>query len=581
MPAGATAKRLRIWPGIVVLVVQWLLMTVPHWLAPGTMVGGMIARFGGPLFGMLGVIIWWLFLSRLRWRDRFLGLGACAILAACAYPFYHATFDGMVVVMFVFPALTTAWVLWFVFTPYLSWPVRRAGLICIMALVWAHFALVRFDGVTGGFTPALAYRWMPTAEDSFLAEHGTQIQDTDQSQAAPAAPLALGPGDWPGFRGPNRDSRLVGVQIATSWAKHPPKEIWKHRIGPGWSSFAVVGTRLFTQEQWAQDEAVVCYDANTGKILWSHTDPARFSEKLGGDGPRATPSFHDGKIFALGATGRLNCLDAMTGRPHWSRDIVADSSAPVPMWGFSASPLVAQGVVTVFAGGPDGKSVLGYHVSSGNLAWSANAGKVSYCSLQPARLGGLEQLLVTNEDGLTAFDPVSGKVLWLHSVPGGGMVRVVQPAILSNTDVLLGAGMDPGTVRVKVGQAGNAWTTQEVWASRAIKPYFNDFVVHGEHLYGFDGEFFTCVSLDRGKKQWRERGFESGQVLLLADQGLLIIQAEDGKVALVEAKPEAFKELGRFDAITGKTWNHPVVAHGKLFVRNAEWAACYDLTGNP
>src|SRR5262249_625934 len=146
-------------------------------------------------------------------------------------------------------------------------------------------------------------------------------------------PVVLQPGDWPGFRGKDRDGRYKGARIATDWDERPPRQVWRQRVGPGWSSFAVVGTRLYTQEQRGPNEAVVCYDAGSGAELWSHEDAARFSETMAGPGPRATPTFHEGKIYAQGATGKLNCLDAATGRVLWSHDVAADSGAALPLWG--------------------------------------------------------------------------------------------------------------------------------------------------------------------------------------------------------------------------------------------------------
>jgi outer membrane protein assembly factor BamB len=420
-------------------------------------------------------------------------------------------------------------------------------------------------------------RWTPTAEDKFLAEFASRKRSEPAGNVSASQPPVLQPGDWPGFRGPGRDGRLMGVRIATDWRQHPPRQVWRHRVGPGWSSFAVAGTRLYTQEQRAGDEAVVCYDADSGTELWAHGDRCRFQEEQSGPGPRATPTFHEGKVYTLGGTGRLNCLDAATGRALWSRDIVADAGGKVPQWGFAASPLVAQGVVTVFAGGPGGKSVLGYHALSGELAWSADAGQGSYCSLQPARLGGVEQLVIATDTGLTAFHPTRGEVLWRHRCPAPGPTCVVQPTPLGDSDVLLSSG-GSGTRRVRVGREGGGWASTEVWTSRALKPFFNDLVVHQGHLYGFSvGGFFTCVGLEDGQGKWRARGYDNGQVLLLADQGLLLVLSEKGEVALVEASPEGHKELGRFQALEGKTWNHPVVAHGKLFVRNGEEAACYRI----
>jgi outer membrane protein assembly factor BamB len=570
--------RVRLWPALVLIGLQWIAIKVPTWVVPGT-VFQFYGMMLGPLVGTVGVLLWWLFASRVGWRDRLLGVLVFVALGALAYPFFHPTFDLFGVFFNALPAVTTVGVLWLLVTPFLRWPVRRATLVAALALTWGYYTLVRFEGVTGEFSVALTFRWLPTAEEGYRStDAASTLSAAKALEGGGLEPLVLQAGDWPGFRGPNRDGRLTGVQIATHFKENPPKLIWRHRIGPGWSSFAVVGKRLFTQEQLDTDELVVCYDADTGKPVWVHRNPVRFEEKIGGNGPRATPTFHEGKLFVLGATGVLDCLDAATGRLHWSRDIAADSGAKVPTWGFASSPLVLQSVVTVVAGGPDGKSVLGYHSSSGTPAWRAGTGQASYCSPQRARLGGVEQVLVATDQGLTAFHPTGGEVLWNHPWNLEGMQRVVQPAILSESDVLLGSPFGNGARRLHIVQKDDKWESQEVWTSRAISPYFNDLVVQGGHLYGFDSGIFTCVNLEDGKRKWRARGYGTGQVLLLDDQKLLLVLAETGFVALVQAHPNEHTEIARFQAIEGKTWNHPVVAHGRLFVRNSAEAACYQLT---
>jgi len=370
------------------------------------------------------------------------------------------------------------------------------------------------------------------------------------------------------------------VRIATDWQKNPPKELWRHPVGPGWSSFAVIGNRAYTQEQRGADEVVVCYDAGTGAEIWVHRDATRFDEAMGGAGPRATPTFHNGRIYAQGANGELNCLDAVGGKKLWSHNVATDSKAKVPQWAYSASPLVVQGIVTVFGGGPEGKGVLGYDADSGNLAWAAGEVTNSYCSMQPATIDGVEQLVISSKEGLTSFEPRTGKSLWRYEWPVDEMYnRVTQPAVISASDVLIGSGFGLGTRRGHVAREGDDWKAAEVWATNAIAPYYNDFVVHKDHIYGFhNNPFFVCVRLADGKLKWKERGYDSGQVLLLPDQDLLLIQAEKGDVAIVEANPDRRKELGRIPALTAKTWNHPVIAHGKLFVRNGVEAACFQLT---
>lgn len=571
-PQPQVSPRPRLWPLVVIMVLQWLIVLVPGWVAPATMIHFYAGSFG-PLVGTLAVAIWWLFASRLRWADRLLGLVIFVAAIVVTNLLVHPSFNVFLLLVYALPIATTALAIWLVATPFLRWPMRRAGLLLVVLVVLGGFLLVRYDGVTGSFSAKFPWRWSPSEEERFLAERGDRQLPTPKTEV-----IALQEGDWPGFRGPERDGRLSGVRIATDWNAHPPRQLWRQRIGPGWSSFAVVGKRLYTQEQRGEHEAVVCYDASSGAELWVHQDAARFTETMAGPGPRATPTFHEGKIYAQGATGKLNCLDAVTKKVLWTQDVAADSGATVPMWGFSASPFVSQGVVTVFAGGPDGKSVLGYHADSGELAWSAGEGQFSYCSPQPARIDGVEQLVIATDRGLTAFHPARGDVLWRHDwVLDGGMARVVQPTRVGDADFLLGTGFGFGTQRVQVRRNGDAWTAKEVWTTRAIKPYYNDLVVHQGHLYGFDHNILTCVNLADGKTKWRARGYGNGQVLLLADQDLLLVLAESGEVALVNANPDGHNERARFQAIEGKTWNHPVIAHGKLFVRNGQEVACYEL----
>lgn len=613
-PHVTAVPRLRLWPGVAIVVLQWLLILVPSRVLPDEqMMMVFFATMAGNVLGLVGVLVWWLGFSRVPLRDRVLVVLGCEFIAANAALFFNPTIGMFTMLLFGFAMVTTAWVVWLLLTGFLSWPTRKVGLLVVFVLAWGYFDLIRFDGATGSLDFEMNWRWTPKPEDLFVAERkatrskslpaekvdavttaaavglGTiphngflvtwtteTLREADQENAKP---LTLQPGDWPGFRGPNRDGRRTGTRIATDWKQNPPRELWRHRVGPGWSSFAVVGDHLFTQQQEDKEELVVCYNAGTGKEIWTHRDPTRFTEEVAGAGPRATPTFHDGKIYALGANGHLNCLNAVTGQLIWQQDILRDSRAKVPPhWGFSSSPLVMEGVVTVFAGGPEGKSVLGYRASSGKLAWSAGKGLLSYCSPHPANLGGVPQVMITTEEGLTAFHPTRGRVIWEHdwTMPDQ-QARVVQPAVLGDTDVLIGSGFSTGTRRVHATPGRDSWASEEVWTTRAIKPYFNDLVIHQGHLYGFDNAYFTCVNLEDGKGKWRARGYDNGQVLLLADQGLLLVLSEKGAVALVEATPEKHRELGRFQAIKGKTWNHPVLANGRLFVRNGEEAACYQL----
>ncbi len=296
--------------------------------------------------------------------------------------------------------------------------------------------------------------------------------------------------------------------------------------------------------------------------------------------------FADGRIYSLGASGILNCLDAATGKLRWTRNIVTDSDAPVPMWGFSSSPLVIEDKVVVYAGGPNDKGLLAYRADDGEPAWAVATGPASYSSAQRVVLDGKPQILFLSDTGLIALDPTTGALQWKHDAAGAGTWRVVQPRQVSDASFLIGS-EDLGLVRLDVNadsvgdQPGDkqGWTSKARYVSRGIRPAYNDFVLLDGFIYGFDESIFCCVELETGKRRWKAGRYGHGQVLLVADQPVLVVLSESGEAVLVAANPDKHEELGRFQAIEGKTWNHPVIAHGRLFTRNGEELACFELKG--
>ena len=285
-----------------------------------------------------------------------------------------------------------------------------------------------------------------------------------------------------------------------------------------------------------------------------------------------------GVLFAFGATGILNALDAADGSLVWRHDVAAETGAAVPEWGFASSPLVVDGRVVVHTGAADGKAVAAYDLATGEPSWFAPAGAMSYASLHLATLGGVDQLLMATGDGVSSLEAADGTVLWDHAwpMPAGGS-RIVQPGLTEDGDVLVGTGFGMGLRRVAVTRQNGTWETAERWTSTGLKPYFNDFVVHRGHAYGFDGRILSAVELETGERVWKGGRYGHGQLVLLADQDLLLVLSEKGELALVAAEPAGFSELARRPAIEGKTWNHPVFADGVLYVRNAEEMAAFRI----
>ena len=349
-------------------------------------------------------------------------------------------------------------------------------------------------------------------------------------------------------------------------------ELWRQPIGPGWSSFAVRGNLLYTQEQRGDDEIVACYDVTSGRPIWKHRDAARFWESHAGAGPRATPTLHDGRVYTFGPTGILNALDASDGAVVWSRNVASDTATKIPMWGFASSPWVADDVVIVAAAG----RLAAYELATGTRRWVGPDGGEGYSSPHLLTIGGIAQVLLLSEAGAVGVAPGDGRLLWEHSWRQG--MRIVQPAFTPAGDVLISSGDGQGLRRVSVTHDAGGWKVEERWTSSGLKPSFNDFVVHEGHAFGFDGSILASIDLTDGTRKWKGGRYGHGQLVVLPDQDLLLVLSEEGELALVRAVPDRFTELARLPAIEGKTWNHPVLAGDVLLVRNGQEMAAFRLS---
>ena len=627
-------KPLRLWPGV---VLAGLLVLVRFGLPLVEPEQSMIAVLGG-LAAALGIVLWWVFFSRAPWPER-VGAVALMVVAVAATPLVlHESIAtgamGMLFYLLAIPGLSLAFVAWAVAARRLSTGPRWAAMVAVILLACGAWALVRTSGFTGSGDSDFAWRWSETPEERLLAETADEPAapppvavetpeepsvDGGEAAALPSPPVAgspeepilAGAGDeeaalpsapeeavgseapvaaalggeptaqaqaeWPGFRGPGRDGVVTGVRIATDWAESPPVELWRRPIGPGWSSFAVAGDRLYTQEQRGDDEIVACYDVTTGEPVWWHSDAARFWESNAGAGPRATPTLQDGRVYTLGATGIVNALDAGNGAVVWSRNAASDTGAKLPGWGFAGSPLVMDDLVVVATAG----ALVAYDLASGEPRWLGPASGWGYSSPHRATIDGVEQILLMNGKGAIGVAPADGALLWEHAWPGDA---IVQPGLTANGDVLLGTatgmGSDAGIGmrRIAVAHGPGGWTTEERWTSKGLKPYFNDFVVHDGHAFGFDGGILAAIDLADGERRWKGGRYGHGQLVLLRAQDLLLVLSEQGELALVAATPDRFTELARFPAIEGKTWNHPVLLGELLLVRNGEEMAAFRLS---
>jgi hypothetical protein len=613
-------KPLRLWPGVVAVVLLWVGFLLPR-VAPEAGLYGLL----GAAFCSLVVVVWWLFFSRAPWSERVGAIVLMAIAVAATRLVVHPSIAragmGNMLYIFAMPVLCLALVAWAVATRRLSAGPRRLALVAAILLGCGVLTLLRTAGVSGDGLADLHWRWTPTPEDRLLAQSGgeplapvsppaakapVELQPAPASESEakapsalpaakapekraeapaqhePAAPPPVPPlaasgtagADWPGFRGPARDGVVHGVRIATDWSASPPVELWRRAIGPGWSSFAVHGDLVYTQEQRGDDEVVACYKLHTGEPVWRHGDPIRFWEAEGGAGPRATPTLGDGRVYAFGATGMLNALDAASGAVLWSRNAAADTKVETPGWGFAGSPLVVGDMVIVATSG----RLAGYDAATGQPRWLGPEGGGGYSSPHLATIGGVPQVLLLRGARSTSVAPADGTLLWEHKAQPG--VSIVQPALTADGDVLVAAGDSMGgngIRRLAVAHGPAGWTASERWMSKGLKPYFNDFVVHKGHAFGFDGSILSCIDLEDGTRKWKGGRYGHGQLVVLAEQDLLLVLSEEGELALVGATPDAFSEVARTPAIQGKSWSHPVLVGDIVLVRNGEEMAAFRM----
>ena len=596
-PTQVVPRSLLLWPGVLLLAVQWLVRFGLPVLSTEYMVYGVI----GGIVGGLTQIVWWAFFSRASISER---LGAI-VLVIVAELLTSRILDksiatgmmGMMFPVFSVPIVCLAFVAWAVLSQRLSGGLRWATMALAIFLGSGLWALVRTDGIYGDAKADFAWRWSKTKEELLVAQ---PVTPTVMPVAAPktaevAAPAKVEPivegkpetasalpasrfqGNWPGFRGPNRDGVIPGVRIQTDWSKTPPVQLWRREVGPGWGSFAVLGDLIFTQEQRGEEEVVACYNATTGTPVWAHKDATRFWESNAGPGPRSTPEVSNGRVFTLGATGILNALEAGTGKVLWSRHPATDTGTKMPEWAFAGSPLVYHDMLIVAVAG----QLAAYDAATGAPRWNGpGGGGDGYSSPHLLTIAGIQQVVLLSQMGAASVSPEDGNLLWKYDWKSD--TRIMQPTVIGDGDLLINSGDAMGgygirrlTVTNSPGAVG--WTVTEKWTSTGLKTSFSDSVIHEGYVFGFDGSILSCVDLKDGKRKWKGGRYGHGQFVLLRDQGVLLVLGEEGELALVSAVPDKFTELAKFTAMDGKTWNHPVVVRDRLLVRNGSEMVAFRL----
>ena len=400
-------------------------------------------------------------------------------------------------------------------------------------------------------------------------------QGGEASHASAPAPSG-GRNYWTDFRGPARDGAYAERAIKVNWPSGGLTPVWKQPVGGGFSSFVVADGVAYTIEQRRSQEVATAYRVADGRELWATAWAGEFTDSTG-DGPRATPVWDAGRIYALGAEGELRCLDAKTGRALWNKNILSDNGADNLSWGVSASPLVVDDKVIVTPGGTEGKAIVAYNKMTGAPVWRSQNDRASYTSPMLVTLAGRRQILAVTAARMVALEPADGKLLWSHPWPTQMGINVSQPIVVGPNRVFISAGYGKGAALVEIASAGGTLAPRTIWENINLKTKFNSPVYHDGHVYGLDEGILSCVNVETGERRWKGGRYGYGQVILA--NGHLIVTTEGGELALVRADPSGFNEVAKFAALEGKTWNVPAIAGGKLLIRNGNQMACFDLAG--
>ena len=379
-------------------------------------------------------------------------------------------------------------------------------------------------------------------------------------------------GEWPQWRGPNRDGISKETGLLKQWPTGGPPLVWTAKgAGTGYSSLAVTGGRIFTMGVRGEREYIIAFDVATGKEVWATANGGAYRDSRG-DGPRGTPTIDGAQLYALGGNGDLSCLETSSGRVVWTMNVLKKFGGSNTKWGISESPLVVGEKVLVNAGGPDA-SVIALNKKDGSLIWKSQSDAPGYSSAMLATVGPTTHVVVVTDQRAVGLDLKDGKLLWSYKKAFNDVANVATPVIRGNR-VFLSSDYGTGAGLVEI-KADN--TAQEVYFTKDMRNHHSSSILIGDYLYGFSSGILTAMKFDTGEVAWRDRSVGKGS-LVYAD-GYLYAFSENGVVGLVEATPTGYVEKGRFriqqDSLP--TWTHPVIAGGRLYLRDQNTIYAYDV----
>lgn len=423
----------------------------------------------------------------------------------------------------------------------------------------------------GGYVPMPTWKKTKTDIDAVMRSRAEQ----SKLPPPPAEPAHAG-ANWSGFRGLERDGQYDEKPILTNWPPGGLRLLWRQACGGGYSSFAIANGRAFTLEQRRDDEVVAAYDVETGRELWTNGWPAKFMEYHSDEGPRSTPTYDDGKVYVLGATGEARCLDATNGAVIWGKNVVKENKASLPDYGLASSPLIVGDKLILQPDAYKGKGVICYDKRDGKQLWGALNVPMGYATPVLMAPDGEQQLVVCTRPDIIGLRLEDGAERWHYPWHITANERpITEPLVLGTNRLMVSAAYMTGAAEFEIDRTKDGFEARELWRNKNLKSKFASSVVWQGYIYGLDEDILVCLDARTGERKWKDGRYGYGQLLMAG--GYLVVVCANGDLALVKADPERWIELARFPALRGKTWNYPAISGGRLLLRNGAEMACYEI----
>lgn len=454
------------------------------------------------------------------------------------------------------------------------WLGRVCRFLALRAILWGALAVLVFV-VLGGRMPVFFLRLL--APEPAAAPPARSVVSARSEPSSTA--------DWPYLRGPAYNGSAPNESLADRWPAGGPPVLWVRDLGKGYSSFAAVGDRIYTQAQSLYAQSVLCLDADTGQTIWQQRCDWPYDGGGMYPGPRATPTWHAGRVYYATPQGRVGCLDAQSGQPIWSLDVVEKFSGRGHHFGYSCSPLVTGDLVILPVGGKQA-SIVALSADDGSTVWIAGDKSASYCSALPVTLEGGPAVVALLENTVALCDLPSGRLLWEHRWSDGYDEHAAFP-IYQEPLLMIACPFRAGAeaYRLKRSGADGQVEAARIWTSLELSNDILSSVAVAGHVYGFDlhdlqakvhrpssGQF-KCLELATGEVRWASD--LPGHASAIFADGKLVLFNDRGEIVLVRENPDRYEELSRVKVFDGEIcWTSPALARGRLYLRSPTRAAC-------